>query len=127
MIKLKNIVFENTSFFETLQKVYKNKELKPKYAFKLYKLAKTLEEKNVLFSGFKQQLLDQYGEVDPEDQTKYIVQGDQRQEFTEKYNELLNDEIDLDFDKFVYVDELAFAPGDFIVLEQIFDYTPLEA
>jgi len=108
---------------ETLNKLM-NQDLPFKYARKLQKNLKRINDELIFFEEKRKELLEKYGEV-----TDNIlrVKNENKEKYLEEYKEMLNTEIDLDIEKipisFLDNSNIKLSPYDINNLEFILDDT----
>lgn len=106
---------------ETLNKLM-NQDLPFKYARKLQKNLKRINDELIFFEEKRKELLEKYGEV-----TDNIlrVKNENKEKYLEEYKEMLNTEIDLDIEKipisFLDNSNIKLSPYDINNLEFILD------
>ena len=126
-MKIKNAIFENKQYFETIGKIHTSDQLSVMDAYRINRLVKKLNELQEEYSELKKKLLDQFG-TPGENEGEFAVEGDQREPFTKEFNELLNIEHDLETEKLSFPNKIedGFSSADLNVLETFFDLSGLE-
>ena len=121
-MKIKNIIFENKQYFETIGKIHKSDQLSIMDAYRINRLIKKLNELNVEYDELKQKIFTQYGTPGKEEGT-YEVGPENREAFAAEYNDLISIEHDLETDLLNWpsVLEDGFSAGDLNILELFFN------
>lgn len=110
---------------EAIQKLL-NLNLKAKTAYQVMRLAKAIEEEYNLFNQSRMDLIEKYGEKNPDnslmtdEKNNYIIKKEQIQIFSEEYEEVLNAPIVLNVEP-ISIDDLQDATltaNDMIELEK---------
>lgn len=122
-IKLKNEVFNNLEFIETVKKIYRS-ELSAKQAYTLFKTLKKLNEYAREYNEVRDKLLLQYASLNDDSWT--FESGDKMNSFEKEFNDLLEIEFDLGCDKIQYPIDLNISPYEMELMECLFDYKHLE-
>ena len=60
-MKIKNVIFENKQYFETIGKIHKSDQLSVMDAYRINRLVKKLNELNDEYVELKNKLLKQFG------------------------------------------------------------------
>ena len=94
-MKIRNTLFENTQYFETIEKIHSSDQLSVMDAYRINRLVKKLNELNEEYSELKKKLLDQFGTPE-EEQGHFKVEGDKQEPFMKEMNDLINIEHDLE-------------------------------
>ena len=93
-MKIRNTLFENKQYFETIEKIHSSDQLSVMDAYRVNRLVKKLNELNAEYTELKNKLLTQHGT--PGEEGQFIVEGDSKKEFLKEFNELLGIEHDLE-------------------------------
>ena len=126
-MKIKNIIFENKQYFETIGKIHKSDQLSVMDAYRINRLVKKLNELNEEYSELKKKLLDQFG-TPGEEEGQFKVEGDKQEPFMKEMNDLINIEHDLETEKLAFPSKLedGFSAADLNVMEMFFGLSGLE-
>mgnify|MGYP001212598310 CR=1 FL=1 len=76
-MKIRNSLFENKQYFETINKIHSSDQLSVMDAYRVNRLVKKLNELNKEYSELKSKLLTQYGKPG-EEEGQFVVEGDSR-------------------------------------------------
>ena len=126
-MKIRNTLFENTQYFETIGKIHKSDQLSVMDAYRINRLVKKLNELNEEYSELKQKLLDQFG-TPGEEEGQFKVEGDKQEPFMKEMNDLINIEHDLETETLAFPSKLedGFSAADLNIMEMFFDLSGLE-
>ncbi len=126
-MKIKNVIFENKQYFETIGKIHKSDQLSVMDAYRINRLVKKLNELNEEYSELKKKLLDQFG-TPGEEEGLFKVEGDNQEPFMKEMNDLINIEHDLETETLAFPSKLedGFSAADLNVMEMFFDLSGLE-
>ena len=126
-MKIRNTLFENTQYFETIGKIHKSDQLSVMDAYRINRLVKKLNELNEEYSELKKKLLDQFG-TPGEEEGQFRVEGDNQEPFMKEMNDLINIEHDLETETLAFPSKLedGFSAADLNVMEMFFDLSGLE-
>ena len=126
-MKIRNTIFENKQYFETIGKIHSSDQLSVMDAYRINRLVKKLNELNTEYMELKKKLLDQFG-TPGEEEGSFTVEGDQREPFAKEMNDLLNIEHDLETDMLAFPSKLedGFSAADLNIMEMFFDLSGLE-
>ncbi len=126
-IKMTNAVFENVLFGSTMKKVNET-PMGPKDAYWVNLITKELGELGKDFLTAKQKVVEQYQDKDIEPSEDGMVQipKENIKEFTKEFQELLDIEIEIPFDKRTYPEALELSPQEIGAIESVFDMSSLE-
>ena len=126
-MKIKNIIFENKQYFETIGKIHKSDQLSIMDAYRINRLIKKLNELNVEYDELKQKIFTQYGTPGKEEGT-YEVGPENREAFAGEYNDLISIEHDLETEMLTFPSKLedGFSASDLNIMEMFFDLSGLE-
>ena len=126
-MKIRNSLFENTQYFETIGKIHKSDQLSVMDAYRINRLVKKLNELNTEYSELKKGLLDKFG-TPGEEEGQFKVEGDKQEPFMKEMNDLINIEHDLETETLAFPSKLedGFSAADLNVMEMFFDLSGLE-
>ena len=126
-MKIKNIIFENKQYFETIGKIHKSDQLSVMDAYRINRLVKKLNELNTEYSELKKGLLDQFG-TPGEEEGQFKVERDNQEPFMKEMNDLISIEHDLETDTHAFPSKLedGFSAADLNIMEMFFDLSGLD-
>ena len=126
-MKIRNTLFENKQYFETIGKIHKSDKLSVMDAYRINRLVKKLNELNEEYSELKKKLLDQFG-TPGEEEGQFRVEGDNQEPFMKEMNDLINIEHDLETETLAFPSKLedGFSAADLEIMEIFFDLSGLE-
>ena len=126
-MKIRNTLFENTQYFETIGKIHSSDQLSVMDAYRINRLVKKLNELNTEYSELKKKLLEQFGTPGGEE-GQFVVEGDNQEPFMKEFNDLINIEHDLETEILPWPKKLedGFSAADLNVLEMFFNIDELE-
>ena len=126
-MKIKNAIFENKQYFETIGKIHKSDQLSVMDAYRINRLVKKLNELNVEYDELKNKILTQHGTPGEEEGTTEIGQ-ENREAFAGEYNDLLDTEHDLETEMLAFPSKIedGFSATDLNIVEMFFDLSGLE-
>ena len=126
-MKIRNTLFENKQYFETIGKIHSSDKLSVMDAYRINRLVKKLNELNEEYSELKKKLLDQFG-TPGEEEGSFKIEGDQREPFTKEMNDLISIEHDLETEMLAFPSKLedGFSAADLNIMELFFDLSGLE-
>ena len=126
-MKIRNILFENKQYFETIGKIHSSDQLSVMDAYRINRLVKKLNELNEEYSELKKKLLDQFG-TPGEEEGQFKVEGDKQEPFMKEMNDLINIEHDLETETLAFPSKLedGFSAADLNIMEMFFDLSGLE-
>ena len=126
-MKIKNVIFENKQYFETIGKIHKSDQLSVMDAYRINRLVKKLNELNKEFTELKQKIFTQYGTPGETEGTVEIGQ-ENREAFAKEYSDLVDIEHDLETEMLVFPSKLedGFSAADLNIMEMFFDLSGLE-
>ena len=126
-MKIRNSLFENNQYFETIGKIHSSDQLSVMDAYRVNRLVKKLNELNAEYSELKNKLLEQYGTTG-EEEGQVIVEGDNKKPFMNEMNDLLNIEHDLETEILPWPKKLedGFSAADLNVMEIFFNLDEFE-
>ena len=121
-MKIRNSLFENKQYFETIGKIHSSDELSVMDAYRINRLVKKMNELNEEYTELKNKLITQYG-TPGEKEGQFAVEGDSREEFLKEFNELLNIEHDLETELLSWPQKIkdGFSAADLNILEMFFN------
>ena len=127
-MKIKNVIFENKQYFETIGKIHKSDQLSVMDAYRINRLVKKLNELNTEYDELKKKIFTQYGT--PGEKEGIVEIGpENREAFAGEYNDLLGIEHDLETEMLTFPSKLedGFSGADLNIMELFFDLSGLEA
>ena len=126
-MKIRNTLFENTQYFETIGKIHKSDQLSVMDAYRINRLVKKLNDLNTEYSELKKGLLDKFG-TPGEEEGQFKVEGDKQEPFMKEMNDLINIEHDLETETLAFPSKLedGFSAADLGIMELFFDLSGLE-
>ena len=121
-MKIRNSLFENKQYFETINKIHSSDQLSVMDAYRVNRLVKKLNELNEEYMELKNKLFTQYG-TPGEEEGQFTVEGDSKEEFLKEFNELLNIEHDLETEMLPWPNKIedGFSATDLNILEMFFN------
>ena len=121
-MKIRNTLFENKQYFETIGKIHNSDQLSVMDAYRVNRLVKKLNELNTEYSELKKKLLDQFG-TPGEEEGQFTVEGEQREPFMKEMNDLLSIEHDLETEMLPWPKKLedGFSAADLNIMEIFFN------
>ena len=121
-MKIRNSLFENKQYFETIGKIHSSDQLSVMDAYRINRLVKKLNELNEEYSELKNKLLTQYGTPGKEE-GQFLVEGDSKEEFLKEFNQLLDIEHDLETETLSWPQKIedGFSATDLNILEMFFN------
>ena len=126
-MKIKNSIFENKQYFETIGKIHKSDQLSVMDAYRINRLVKKLNELNEEYDELKKKIFTQYGTPGEEEGT-FQVGPENREVFAGEFNDLLGIEHDLETEMLAFPSKLedGFSASDLSIMELFFDLSGLE-
>ena len=126
-MKIRNTLFENKQYFETISKIHSSDQLSVMDAYRINRLVKKLNELNEEYMELKKGLLDKFG-TPGEEEGQFKVEGDKQEPFMKEMNDLINIEHDLETEKLTFPSKLedGFSAADLNIMEMFFDLSGLE-
>ena len=126
-MKIRNSLFENNQYFETISKIHSSDKLSVMDAYRVNRLVKKLNELNAEYTELKKGLLEKFGTAG-EEEGQFIVEGDNREPFSKEMNDLLNIEHDLETEILPWPKKLedGFSAADLNVMEIFFNLDEFE-
>ena len=121
-MKIRNTLFENTQYFETIGKIHTSDKLSVMDAYRVNRLVKKLNELNAEYSELKKGLLDKFG-TPGEEEGQFTVEGENREPFMKEMNDLINIEHDLETEILPWPKNLedGFSAADLNIMELFFN------
>ena len=121
-MKIRNSLFENKQYFETIGKIHSSDQLSVMDAYRINRLVKKLNELNEEYMELKNKLLTQHG-TPGEEEGQFTVEGDSKEEFLKEFNELLGIEHDLETETLSWPQKIedGFSATDLNILEMFFN------
>ena len=126
-MKIKNVIFENKQYFETIGKIHSSDQLSVMDAYRINRLVKKLNELNEEYTELKKKIFTQYGT--PGEKEGTIEVGlENREAFAGEYNDLISIEHDLETEMLTFPSKLedGFSASDLNIMEMFFDLSGLE-
>ena len=126
-MKIRNTLFENTQYFETIGKIHSSDQLSVMDAYRINRLVKKLNELNEEYKELKQKLLEQYGSPG-ETKGTVEIESENREAFIAEYSDLLDIEHDLETEMLAFPSKLedGISATDLNIMELFFDLSGLE-
>jgi len=126
-MKIKNAIFENKQYFETIGKIHKSDQLPVMDAYRINRLVKKLNELNTEYDELKKKIFTQYGTPGEEEGTVQI-ESENREAFAGEYNDLISIEHDLETEMLTFPSKIedGFSATDLNIMEMFFDLSGLE-
>ena len=126
-MKIKNAIFENKQYFETIGKIHNSDKLSVMDAYRINRLVKKLNELNAEYDDLKKKILDQYG-TPGEEEGLFKIEGENRETFAGEYNDLLDIEHDLETERLAFPSKIedGFSSADLNIMEMFFDLSGFE-
>mgnify|MGYP003134117093 CR=1 FL=1 len=121
-MKIRNSLFENKQYFETIGKIHSSDQLSVMDAYRINRLVKKLNELNEEYIELKNKLLTQYG-TPGEEEGRFTVESDSREEFLKEFNQLLGIEHNLETETLSWPNKIenGFSAMDLNILEMFFN------
>ena len=126
-MKIRNTLFENKQYFETIGKIHESDQLSVMDAYRINRLVKKLNELNEEYMELKKKLLTQFG-TPGEKEGEFAVEGDQREPFMKEMNDLISIEHDLETEILPWPKKLedGFSAADLNIMEIFFNFDEFE-
>ena len=126
-MKIKNLIFENKQYFETIGKIHKSDQLSVMDAYGINRLVKKLNELNVEYDELKNKILTQHG-TPGEEEGSFVIEPENRAAFTKEYNDLIEIEHDLETEMLTFPSKIedGISATDLNIMEIFFDLSRLE-
>ena len=126
-MKIKNVIFENKQYFETIGKIHQSDQLSVMDAYRINRLVKKLNELNVEYDELKKKIFTQYG-TPGEKEGPTVVELEYREAFAGEYNDLIDIEHDLETEMLAFPSKLedGISAADLSIMEMFFDLSGFE-
>ena len=126
-MKIKNVIFENKQYFETIGKIHKSDQLSVMDAYRINRLVKKLNELNTEYDELKNKIFIQYGTPGEKEGTVEIG-SENREAFAGEYNDLIGIEHDLETEMLAFPSKLedGFSAADLNIMELFFDLSTIK-
>ena len=126
-MKIKNEIFENEQYFDTINKIHSSDQLSVMDAYRINRLVKKLNELNVEYDELKKKIFTQYGTPGEKEGTVEIG-SENREAFAGEYTDLIDTEHDLETEMLVFPSKLkdGISAADLNIMEMFFDLSGLE-
>ena len=126
-MKIRNTIFENKQYFETISKIHESDQLSVMDAYRINRLVKKLNELNTEYNELKKKIFTQYGTPGETEGTVEIGQ-ENREAFTAEYKDLLDIEHNLETEMLPFPNKIkdGFSALDLSIIEMFFDLSGLE-
>ena len=126
-MKIRNTLFENQQYFETIGKIHKSDQLSVMDAYRINRLVKKLNELNKEYDELKKKIFTQYGTPGKEEGT-YTVESENREAFAGEHNDLVDIEHDLETEILAFPSKIkdGFSAADLNIMELFFDLSGLD-
>ena len=126
-MKIRNTLFENKQYFETIGKIHSSDKLSVMDAYRINRLVKKLNELNTEYDELKKKIFTQYGKPGEKEGNTEIKQ-ENREAFAGEYNDLISIEHDLETEMLAFPSKLedGISATDLNIMEMFFDLSGLE-
>ena len=126
-MKIRNTIFENKQYFETIGKIHNSDQLSVMDAYRINRLVKKLNELNEEYMELKKKLLTQFG-TPGENEGEFAIEGDKREPFMKEMNDLISIEHDLETEILPWPKKLedGFSAADLNIMEIFFNFDEFE-
>ncbi len=126
-MKIKNVIFENKQYFETIGKIHKSDQLSVMDAYRINRLVKKLNELNEEYDELKKKIFTQYG-TPGEEEGSYQIEKENREAFAGEYKDLVDIEHDLETEMLAFPNKLedGISAADLSIMEMFFDLSGFE-
>ena len=126
-MKIRNTLFENKQYFETIGKIHESDQLSVMDAYRINRLVKKLNELNEEYMELKKKLLTQFG-TPGEKEGEFKIEGEQREPFMKEMNDLISIEHDLETEILPWPKKLedGFSAADLNIMEIFFNFDEFE-
>ena len=126
-MKIRNTLFENKQYFETIEKIHSSDQLSVMDAYRINRLVKKLNELNTEYDELKKKIFTQYG-TPGEEEGIVTIRQENREAFAGEYNDLVSIEHDLETEMLAFPSKLedGFSAADLNIMEMFFDLSGLE-
>ena len=125
-MKIGNTLFENTQYFETIEKIHSSDQLSVMDAYRINRLVKKLNELNTEYRELKNKLLEQFGT--PGEEGQFKIESENKEPFMKEFQELLSIEHDLETEKLAFPNKIedGISSADLNMMEMFFDLSGLD-
>ncbi len=125
-MKIGNTLFENTQYFETIEKIHSSDQLSVMDAYRINRLVKKLNELNTEYRELKNKLLEQFGT--PGEEGQFKIESENKEPFMKEFQELLSIEHDLETEKLAFPNKIedGISSADLNIMEMFFDLSGLD-
>ena len=126
-MKIGNTLFENTQYFETIEKIHSSDQLSVMDAYRINRLVKKLNELNTEYRELKNKLLEQFG-TPGEEEGQFEIESENKEPFMKEFQELLSIEHDLETEKLAFPNKIedGISSADLNMMEMFFDLSGLD-
>ena len=126
-MKIRNTLFENQQYFETIGKIHTSDQLSVMDAYRINRLVKKLNELNAEYSELKKGLLEKFG-TPGEEEGQFKIEGDNQEPFMKEMNDLIGIEHDLETETLPWPQTIedGFSAADLNILEMFFNFDEFE-
>ena len=126
-MKIKNEIFENEQYFDTINKIHSSDQLSVMDAYRINRLVKKLNELNEEYNELKKKIFTQYGTPGEKEGTT-VVELENREAFAGEYTDLIDTEHDLETEMLAFPSKLkdGISSADLNIMEMFFDLSGLE-
>ena len=126
-MKIRNQIFENKQYFETIGKIHTSDQLSVMDAYRINRLVKKLNELNTEYDELKKKILTQYG-TPGEEEGMVVIESENKEAFAGEFNDLIAIEHDLETEKLPFPNKIedGISASDLNILELFFDLSGLE-
>ena len=126
-MKIKNVIFENKQYFETIGKIHSSDQLSVMDAYRINRLVKKLNELNIEYDELKNKIFTQYGTPGEKEGT-IEVGAENREAFAGEYNDLISIEHDLETEMLAFPSKLedGISSADLNIMELFFDLSTIK-
>lgn len=126
MIRIKNEVFENNLFIDTIRKINDSENLTAKDAYWFNRFSKELAQRMTDYEDIRTKLLKKYGVESPDTPGSFTIEKENTVDFLKDSNELGSEIITIKLEQIVYPENLKLTPNQIGVMENIFDFSILK-
>ncbi len=131
-LTLKNEVFNNVKFIDTISKISNSTELSPKMTYMFYRLGKELMERSQEYEAVRTKLLEKYADENKENPGMYDVGKENYPAFKQDFDELLSLDFEISFQQLTpevslkLIKILKLSANEMVAVEELFDYSKLD-
>lgn len=126
MIKIKNEIFENRIFIDTVRKINDSEDLTAKDSYWFNRFSKELSQRMADYEDIRNKLLRKYGHESLEAPGSFTIEKENTVDFLKESGELGSEIITIELERIVYPENLNLTPNQIGVMENIFDFSNLE-